>query len=139
MFNHSIASSFLPTLVKMRAIRLPTDLLAPLHSAGAFGIHLDLMKPQKPEADLSLLARIRATTELTIIGNNSVHDEATFRRMLEGGANMVSMARALRTGPDPIEHILGSEGCWKTMRAASPIAGGEFQVGGGAGAPKKPI
>jgi TIM-barrel protein len=132
-------SSFLPTLVKMRAIHLPTDLLGPLHDAGATGVHLDLMKPDEARADLTLLERVRDATELTIIGNNSVKDEATFLQMLEKGANVVSMARALMEGPEPIENILGSEECWKAMRRASPIVAGEFQVGGGAGTPKKPI
>lgn len=120
-----ISSRYLPTVVKVRAVNLPEELPNLLEESGAFGLHLDLMKPGIPESDLALLRKIRRSTDLMIIGNNSVQDEATFVRMLRAGANIASMARALLQNTDPIKAILGSEACWQTMRSvARPVAQG---------------
>jgi TIM-barrel protein len=104
----ALASSHLPTLVKLRAMRMPPDLPARLAFWGALGLHLDLMAPGEPRANIALLGKIRRNTSLPILGNNSVRTDEDFVNMLEGGADMVSMARALLSDPDAARRILES-------------------------------
>ncbi len=122
-----------PTIVKIRALHMSRDLASSLEDSGAWAIHLDLMKPGEARPDLKLLTTIRDWTEMPIIGNNSVVDQDSFIRMLDNGANMASMARALLDGMEPIQLILGSEACWEAMKRSCPFDGSIFRVGRGRG------
>jgi len=121
-------SKTLPTVVKVRALHLAPDLPRVIEEAGASGLHVDLMKPGEPRPDLDLLERIVETTPLPLIGNNSVRGESDFVPMLLGGAQMVSMARSLLGGLDPIRSILSSDRCWGAMKARGRIHEGGFLV-----------
>jgi TIM-barrel protein len=111
----ALASSHLPTLVKLRAMRMPRDLPSRLASWGALALHLDLMTAGEPRADIALLGEIGCKTNLPIIGNNSVRTDEDFLKMLEGGADMVSMARALLSDPDSARRILDSPRSLRAM------------------------
>lgn len=125
----SLSSRCLPTFVKARAVSLPADLPSQLRDSGALALHLDLMKPGRPEADMRLLRQARSSTTLPIIANNSVTDEESFLRMLTNGASMVSMARALLDGLGPMRTIISSERCAMAMAAASPVTSRGFCLG----------
>mgnify|MGYP001142051190 CR=1 FL=1 len=125
----ALSSDDLPTLVKARAASLPQDLARQLEDSGALALHLDLMKPARPEADVRLLRRMRASTALPIIGNNSVRDEESFLRMLANGANMASMARGMLDGPGPMRTIISSKRCAMAIAAASPVTSRGFRLG----------
>ncbi len=67
-----------------------------LFDSGAFMIHVDAMIPGGG-ADYDLVELL--TSAGNVIGNNSVTDIASARRMIESGAKLVSLARAvLRDG-----------------------------------------
>jgi TIM-barrel protein len=112
-------SNELPTAVKVRAIDYDRRLSRRLLEAGATCLHLDLMKPGFPTADLDLLTEIASETDLCIIGNNSVRDPSSFMEMLDRGAHMASMARPLIEGTQAAESILESEACLRAMVRAS--------------------
>jgi TIM-barrel protein len=111
----ALASSHLPTLVKLRAMRMPRGLPSRLASWGALGLHIDLMTPGEPRADIALLGEIARNTGLPIIGNNSVRTDTDFVKMLEGGADMVSMARGLLSDPDSARRVLDSPRSLRAM------------------------
>ncbi len=114
-----ICSSQIPTTMKVRAIRYPSSMSSSMEANGAAGIHLDLMTPGKPEADIDLLREIRKQTSLCIIGNNSVRSPQDFLAMLDAGANLVSMARPLLEGRSAAREILSSPRCRKATRSAA--------------------
>ncbi|MBU7004712.1 MAG: hypothetical protein HXS50_04040 [Theionarchaea archaeon] len=115
-----IASGRLPTILKVRARSMDPGLPGMVRDSGGIGIHLDLMVPGEARADLDLLRRIRGDTDMLIIGNNSVVDERSFVDMLEAGADVASMARALLEGPGPIRRILGNRACISAMGDPTP-------------------
>jgi len=123
------SSCHLPTILKARAASLPSELPAQLADSGALALHLDLMKPGLPEADMASLRKARTSTTLPIIANNSVRDEHSFLRMLANGANMASMARALLEGPAAMRSIISSKQCAAAMAAASHVTSRGFRLG----------
>jgi len=114
-----ICSRQLPTVVKVRAFNYDMQLSRGLLEAGAACLHLDLMKPGFPTADLDLLTEIASEIDLCIIGNNSVRGPSSFVEMLDSGAQMASMARPLIEGTRAAEEILRSEWCFRAMARAS--------------------
>lgn len=66
-------------------------------------LHIDAMKPGTMEADYDILNKIASNTNIHIIGNNSVTTRKDYEKMLENGANSVSVARAAMNGN--IQHI----------------------------------
>ncbi len=83
--------------VKIRANVPGVDELATVQSiehTGADYLHVDAMKPGFDSADYDLIKSIRQKTSLFIIGNNSIRDVQSARRMLAAGADGISIARA---------------------------------------------
>ena len=111
----ALSSRHLPTVVKLRAGTMDPELPGQIGDSGGIGVHLDLMVPGEARADLALLGRIRKSTDVLIIGNNSVVDGPSFIEMLRAGADMASMARALLGGTGPILEILGNPACIEAM------------------------
>lgn len=125
----SASSRYLPTLVKARAMCIPPGLPSQLEDSGALALHLDLMKPGHPGPDIRLLRQTTSSTDLPIIGNNSVTDEESFLRMLSNGATMASMARVLLHGFGPIRAIVSSRRCVAAMARALPLTSRGFRLG----------
>ncbi len=98
--------------VKTRAnVVNDVELARAVESAGADIIHIDAMPPEKeiqdfPGADVRVIKRIRNSTGLFIIGNNSVVDFEGAREMFSHGADMVSVARAALSEPGIIDHLV---------------------------------
>ncbi len=69
-----------------------------IESTGCDFIHLDAMKPGFNHADLDIVQKISQKVETFIIGNNSIVDIESARKMLNAGANGISIARAAMGG-----------------------------------------
>lgn len=73
-----------------------------LDESGVDYIHLDAMKPGFNSADLKLVNRVSKMIErAALIGNNSIRDLESARRMLKAGADGISIARAAMNGKLP--------------------------------------
>ncbi len=82
-----------------------------LEKAGADIIHIDAMPPQQGlenqrGADIGVIKRVRNSTNLFIIGNNSIVDFKSAKEMFTHGADMVSLARAVLRNPDIIDYLV---------------------------------
>ncbi|MDO8727688.1 MAG: methanogenesis marker 9 domain-containing protein [Candidatus Methanoperedens sp.] len=83
--------------VKTRAnVVNDVELAKAIEKAGADIIHIDAMHPQG--VDIGVIKRIRNSTDLFIIGNNSVVDLESAKEMFSHGADMVSVARGVLEG-----------------------------------------
>ena len=71
--------------------------------AGADYLHIDAMKPGFNSADYELIKLIRQETSMFIIGNNSIRDVESARKMLAAGADGISIARAAIGGTLPFD------------------------------------
>lgn len=70
-----------------------------LDEIGVDYIHLDAMKPGFNCADLKLVNKVSKMIErAALIGNNSIRDLESARRMLKAGADGISIARAAMNG-----------------------------------------
>jgi TIM-barrel protein len=69
-----------------------------IEKAGASYLHFDAMKPGKPYADLEIINKIATETDIFIIGNNSITDVESGKKMLEAGASGISVGRAAING-----------------------------------------
>lgn len=69
-----------------------------IESSGSDFIHVDAMKPGFNHADLDIVRKISQEVETFIIGNNSIVDVESARKMLNAGANGISIARAAMGG-----------------------------------------
>ncbi|MDI9623675.1 MAG: tRNA-dihydrouridine synthase [Methanothermobacter sp.] len=70
-----------------------------LDDSGVDYIHLDAMKPGFDCADFKLVNGVSKVIEnATLIGNNSIRDLESARRMLKAGADGISIARAAING-----------------------------------------
>lgn len=69
-----------------------------IENSGADYIHIDAMKPGVPNADFDLIKKISNETDIFIIGNNSIMDIESGKRMIDAGASGISIARALIDG-----------------------------------------
>jgi len=78
-----------------------------IESAGADIIHVDAIPPEGDQgADIRVIRRIRNSTGLFIIGNNSVVDFESAKEMFGHGADMVSVARATLSSPGIIDYLV---------------------------------
>ncbi|MCX9013247.1 MAG: methanogenesis marker 9 domain-containing protein [Candidatus Methanoperedens sp.] len=75
-----------------------------IEEAGADIIHIDAMHPQG--VDIGVIKRIRNSTRLFIIGNNSIVDFDSAKEMFSRGADMVSVARAVLEEPRIIDFLV---------------------------------
>ena len=71
--------------------------------AGADYIHVDAMKPGHDCADFNVIESIRNNVDLFIIGNNSIRDLESARKMISSGADGISIARAAIKGTIPFD------------------------------------
>ncbi len=78
-----------------------------IFDAGAILLHVDAMIPGG-KADYNLIKRLSKLGN--VIGNNSVVDVSSARRMIESGAKLVSAARAVLKDPNFFEKLLRDEG-----------------------------
>lgn len=69
-----------------------------IENTGADFIHVDAMKPGYKEADLDLITRIKDRCSIFIIGNNSITDLDSAQKMIDSGAQGISIARAAMAG-----------------------------------------
>ena len=74
-----------------------------IQEAGADFLHLDAMKPGYDHADYELIKSIKENTEIFLIGNNSVRDLESARKMISAGADGISIARAAMNGKVPFD------------------------------------
>jgi len=65
-----------------------------IEEAGADYLHIDAMNPGKSCADLKIIKKIARETEIFIIGNNSIVDVESGKKMIEAGASGISIGRA---------------------------------------------
>ncbi len=91
--------------VKIRAnVVNDVELAIACERAGADILHIDAMHPQG--VDIGVIKRVRNSTGLFIIGNNSVVDLESAKEMFSRGADMVSVARAVLKNPDIIKYLV---------------------------------
>jgi TIM-barrel protein len=91
--------------VKTRAnVVNDVELARAIEKAGADIIHIDAMSSEG--ADIGVIRRVRNSTGLFIIGNNSVVDFESAKEMFSHGADMVSVARAALSNPDVINQLI---------------------------------
>ena len=69
-----------------------------IDNAGADYLHVDAMKPGVFDADYDLLKKLVETTNVRIIGNNSVNSASQAQKMLNTGVYGFSIARAVISG-----------------------------------------
>jgi TIM-barrel protein len=87
--------------LKFRANVINLDNLAivkAVESAGCDFIHIDAMKPGFDYADLDIIHEISQNIETFLVGNNSIIDVDSAKKMLSAGANGISIARAAMGG-----------------------------------------
>lgn len=87
--------------LKFRANVINLDNLAivkAVESAGCDFIHIDAMKPGFNYADLDIIHEISQNIETFLVGNNSIVDINSAKKMLDAGANGISIARAAMGG-----------------------------------------
>ena len=87
--------------MKMRANVEGADNIAIAKLAEDCGVdylHIDAMKKGVRDADFDLINRISNETNIFIIGNNSINSIAQAEKMLNAGANGISIARAAISG-----------------------------------------
>lgn len=74
-----------------------------IQDTGCDFIHVDAMKPGFDEADLDVIKKISQSIDTFLIGNNSIKDVESGKKMLEAGANGISIARAVINGKLPFD------------------------------------
>ncbi len=62
--------------------------------SGANYLHVDAMLPGSLSADFNVIRSIKENTSIFLIGNNSINDVESARKMLNAGADGISIARA---------------------------------------------
>jgi TIM-barrel protein len=113
--------------VKTRAnVVNDVELAKAIEKAGADIIHIDAMHPQG--VDIGVIKRIRNSTDLFIIGNNSIVDLESAKEMFSRGADMVSVARGVLEHPGLISHLVDEMSAIQSMtgwyNAPKHICGG---------------
>lgn len=71
-----------------------SKLLKAIEDAGAHYLHVDAMKPGYNCADYDFVSWVKRNTNTFVIGNNSINDIVSARKMLSSGADGISIARA---------------------------------------------
>ena len=74
-----------------------------IEEAGADFIHVDAMKPGYTHADYDLIKSIKENTNIFLIGNNSIRDLNSAIKMINAGADGISIARAAMNGTLPFD------------------------------------
>ena len=74
-----------------------------IEEAGADFLHVDAMKPGYNHADYSIITSIKNNTDIFLIGNNSIYNLESARKMIAAGADGISMARSLINGLIPFD------------------------------------
>lgn len=74
-----------------------------IQEAGSDFLHVDAMKPGYDYADYDLIKSIKKNTEIFLIGNNSIRDLESARKMVSAGADGISIARAAINGKIPFD------------------------------------
>ncbi|WP_414469655.1 MJ0144 family RNA dihydrouridine synthase-like protein [Methanobacterium sp. ACI-7] len=74
-----------------------------IEDAGADFLHVDAMKPGYNTADYALIKLIKENTDIFLIGNNSIRDVESARKMISAGADGISIARAVMKGQIPFD------------------------------------
>jgi TIM-barrel protein len=69
-----------------------------IEDSGCDFIHVDAMKPGINQADLDIITSISNQVETFLIGNNSIKDVKSAKKMFEAGAQGISIARAAISG-----------------------------------------
>lgn len=113
--------------VKIRAnVVNDVELAKAIEKAGADIIHIDAMHPRG--VDIGVIKRIRNSTDLFIIGNNSVVDLESAKEMFSRGADMVSVARGVLEDPGLVDHLVDEISAIQSMtgwyNAPKHICGG---------------
>jgi len=113
--------------VKTRAnVVNDVELAKEIEKAGADIIHIDAMHPQG--VDIGVIKRIRNSTDLFIIGNNSIVDLESAKEMFSRGADMVSVGRGILEDPGLIDHLVDEISAIQSMtgwyNAPKHICGG---------------
>lgn len=113
--------------VKTRAnVVNDVELAKAIEKAGADIIHIDAMHPRG--VDIGVIKRIRNSTDLFIIGNNSIVDLESVKEMFSRGADMVSLARGVLEDPGLIDHLVDEMSAIQSMtgwyNAPKHICGG---------------
>jgi len=113
--------------VKIRAnVVNDVELAKAIEKAGVDIIHIDAMHPQG--VDIGVIRRIRNSTNLFIIGNNSIVDFESAKEMFSHGADMISVARAARSNPGIIDQLVFEVTSFQSMtgwyNAPKHICGG---------------
>ena len=102
------------------------ELAKAIEKAGADIIHIDAMHPDG--MDVGVIKRVRNSTDLFIIGNNSVVDFESAKEMFSHGADMVSVARGLLEEPHLVDHLVEEVSAFQSMtgwyNAPKHICGG---------------
>jgi TIM-barrel protein len=80
------------------------ELAMAIEKSGADVIHVDAMHPEG--VDVGVMKRIRNSTDLFIIGNNSISDFEMAKEFFSRGADMVSLARPVLQDPGIINHLV---------------------------------
>ncbi len=100
--------------VKTRAnVVNDVELSQAIEKAGADIIHIDAIHPEG--ADFTVIRRVRNSTDLFIIGNNSVVDFESAKEMFSHGADMVSVARAVLVRPETIDYLVSEVSSFQSM------------------------
>jgi TIM-barrel protein len=102
--------------VKIRANVPGTDIIAisqSVEDAGADFLHVDAMKPGYSHADYEVVSVIKDSTDLFLIGNNSITDIGSAQKMIDAGADGFSMARALINGEVPFDLSMVDTRKWR--------------------------
>lgn len=92
--------------VKIRANVEGVDIFSVIELIESYDVkylHVDCMKENVDTADYDILNRISSKTGLHVIGNNCVRTREDYVKMLDNGADSVSVARAALEGD--IDHI----------------------------------
>jgi TIM-barrel protein len=77
--------------------------LKAIEDAGAHYLHVDAMKPGYNSADYDFIKWVKKNTNTFVIGNNSIKDVASAKKMLSSGADGISIARAAIHGDIPFD------------------------------------
>lgn len=99
--SHVVKKGKSSVSVKLRANVHGVDdleIAGAVEDAGADYLHLDAMKPGFNSADYELVRSIKDATDIFLIGNNSIVDLESARKMMAAGADGISIARAAISG-----------------------------------------
>ncbi len=98
-------ANFKPWGIKIRGFKVSNTLklIKILESNNIMYLHIDMMLPDEPKSDLSILTQYTKLTDIPIIANNSIRTATDIKERLKNGATAVSMARPfLKTNNEKI-------------------------------------